>query len=129
VTLVLLSCVSFSAALCQAQSLDCPVIVSAGWVDDGTIITLGQLADSFVTNGADEVHQGAVPCWTAGEAPLPGDLDGDGDVDLTDLAGMLTAYGTCIGDPDYNPAADIDGNGCVELPDLAALLSHYGEGT
>ncbi len=59
----------------------------------------------------------------------PGDLDGDGDVDLTDLAALLAAYGTCIGDPDYNPAADIDQSGCVELPDLATLLSHYGEGT
>lgn len=60
-------------------------------------------------------------------APLPGDLDGDGDVDLTDLAGLLAAYGTCVGDPNYNPAADIDGSGCVDLPDLAILLSHYAD--
>ena len=123
------ACAVFCATICQAQSLECPVIASAGSVGaDGTVITLGQLADSFVTDGIDELHQGAIPCWTAGEAPIPGDLDGDGDVDLTDLAGMLTAYGTCVGDPDYNPVADIDGDGCVGLPDLAALLSHYGEG-
>ncbi len=124
------ACVVFCISICQAQSLDCPVIASTGSVGaEGTITTLGQLADAFVTNGVDELHQGAIPCWTAGEAPLPGDLDGDGDVDLTDLAALLAAYGTCVGDPDHNPAADVDGNGCVDLTDLATLLSHYGEGT
>jgi hypothetical protein len=57
---------------------------------------------------------------------LVGDLDLDADVDVTDLAAMLSAYGSCVGDPHYFPAADIDGNGCVELYDLAALLGSYG---
>jgi hypothetical protein len=60
---------------------------------------------------------------------IPGDIDGDGDVDLADLATLLAAYGTCDGDPDYNPAADLTGDRCVDLSDLAELLSHYGEGT
>jgi hypothetical protein len=60
---------------------------------------------------------------------LDGDIDGDGDVDLGDLATLLGAYGTCSGDPSYNPAADFDDNGCVELSDLAVLLSNYGVGT
>ncbi len=60
---------------------------------------------------------------------VPGDLDGDGDVDLADLAALLTVYGTCLGDPSYNEAADFDGSGCVDLPDLATLLGNYGAGT
>jgi len=59
---------------------------------------------------------------------IPGDLDGDGDVDLSDLAELLAAYGACDGDPNYNPAADLDDSGCVDLSDLAALLSNYGYG-
>jgi photosystem II stability/assembly factor-like uncharacterized protein len=55
-----------------------------------------------------------------------GDVDGDGDVDLADLAALLSAYGTCAGDPVYNPAADFDSSGCIDLADLAVLLSHYG---
>ena len=62
-----------------------------------------------------------------GSAGLPGDLDGDGDVDLTDLAVMLSAFGRCTGDPAYNPAADIDGDGCVGLDDLATLLGNFGK--
>lgn len=66
----------------------------------------------------------AVPA--APPASTPGDLDNDGDVDLGDLASLLSTYGTCSGDPGFNAAADINGNGCVDLPDLSALLSNYG---
>lgn len=57
---------------------------------------------------------------------MPGDVDGDGDVDLSDLATLLGAYGRCAGDPLYNPAADFDGDGCITLNDLAELLGNYG---
>lgn len=60
---------------------------------------------------------------------IPGDVDDDGDVDLTDLAALLAAYGSCTGAPQYDPDADLDSDGCVNLPDLALLLSNYGAGT
>ncbi|MEP0845306.1 MAG: hypothetical protein HRF50_00635 [Phycisphaerae bacterium] len=62
---------------------------------------------------------------TPGDAP-PGDLDGDGDVDLADLSQLLSAFGTCDGDNAFDPAADLDGDGCVGLADLSALLTNYG---
>jgi hypothetical protein len=60
---------------------------------------------------------------------VEGDIDGDGDVDLADLAALLAAYDTCEGDAGYNPDADLDGSGCVDLSDLATLLANYGYGT
>jgi len=53
---------------------------------------------------------------------IPGDLDGDGDVDLSDLAILLASYG-------IDDGGDIDGDGDTDLQDLAMLLAHYGEGT
>ena len=55
---------------------------------------------------------------------LPGDLDGDCDVDLADLAILLAHYGTTSGaDPEDG---DLDGDGDVDLGDLAVLLANYG---
>ena len=58
--------------------------------------------------------------------PQPGDVDGDGDVDLADLQLLLAAYGASTGDPNYNADADFDDDGDVDLADLQFLLSNYG---
>jgi hypothetical protein len=57
--------------------------------------------------------------------PIPGDLDYDGDVDLSDLAQLLANYRTLSG-ATYTDG-DIDGDGDVDLSDLAALLGMYRE--
>jgi len=54
----------------------------------------------------------------------PGDLDGDNDIDLADLAQLLGNYGTTSG-AEYTDG-DIDLDGDVDLADLAALLGVYG---
>ena len=56
--------------------------------------------------------------------PVRGDLDGDGDVDLSDLAQLLSNYGMTSG-AEYEDG-DLNGDGDVDLSDLAELLSHYG---
>jgi len=56
--------------------------------------------------------------------PCPADLDHDGDVDLSDLAQLLSNYGTTSG-ASYEDG-DLDADGDVDLSDLAALLAVYG---
>lgn len=66
--------------------------------------------------------------WAIGyPSQCEGDLNGDGQVGLVDLAILLASYGRCEGEPDYYPGADLFGDdGCVDLADLAALLAVYG---
>ncbi len=55
---------------------------------------------------------------------LPGDLDFDNDVDLSDLAQLLGNYGMTTGAVYEDGDIDLDGD--VDLSDLAALLGVYG---
>jgi hypothetical protein len=58
---------------------------------------------------------------------IPGDVNGDGKVDLADLVLFAKAYGSKPGDPNWNPAADFLGHGKVDLADLVVLAEHYGQ--
>ncbi|RMF73015.1 MAG: hypothetical protein D6744_16175, partial [Planctomycetota bacterium] len=53
--------------------------------------------------------------------PIVGDVDGDCDVDLTDLAIVLADF-DCAGG---GCAGDVDGDGDVDLADLAQLLANF----
>jgi hypothetical protein len=51
----------------------------------------------------------------------PWDLDGSGDVGVTDFLDMLGVWGPTPGDP-----ADFDGDGVVGITDFLQLLAHWG---
>jgi len=55
---------------------------------------------------------------------LAGDLDGDGDVDVLDLAALLNGYGATSGAT--RAQGDLDDDGDVDIIDLAQLLSNFG---
>jgi hypothetical protein len=80
-------------------------------------------AESF---GGLWVGEGGVYPRLTIETGVPGDINHDGRVDLTDLAQLLAHYGMSEG-ACYEDG-DLDADGDVDLSDLAVLLAHYGEG-
>jgi len=60
-------------------------------------------------------------------APIPGDFDGDGDVDQSDLGVLLADYG-CVSPPEPDCPGDIDGDGDTDQSDLGVLLANFGNG-
>lgn len=62
----------------------------------------------------------AVVALTLRSDGVPGDLNGDGTVDLTDLGMLLADFG-CTG----TCAGDVDGDGDTDLSDLGILLSNF----
>jgi gingipain R len=75
---------------------------------------------SVVEAGIDAFQVIALQC----EDTCFGDLDGDNDVDLDDLATLLAHYGMTSG-ATYEDG-DLDGDGDVDLNDLSDLLAVYG---
>ncbi|MEY2794908.1 MAG: Sialidase precursor [Planctomycetota bacterium] len=103
-----------------AYSLPCSVDCDRFGVffekDGYTRITLALVDYTDFTNNTDDFSDEgacvAVPC--------PADLDGSGEVDASDLAAVLGAWGAT------KSAADIDGDGSVGASDLAVLLGAWG---
>ena len=58
---------------------------------------------------------------------LPGDVDGDRDVDIFDVVAMVSGYGSREGDPGYLSNYDIDDDRDIDIFDMIAGIAHYRE--
>ena len=58
--------------------------------------------------------------------PVPGDLDMDGAVTIIDLSAAARAFGTSIGDPDYQGYADLNLDGRINIRDIVLIARNFG---
>jgi len=58
---------------------------------------------------------------------IVGDLNGDGKVDITDLAMASAAFGSYPGHPRWNPAADINRDNRIDIQDIARVSANFGK--
>ncbi|MBT5658205.1 MAG: hypothetical protein HOI89_10530 [Phycisphaerae bacterium] len=101
-----------------------------GWLENGTqyasaemtgdgftlVARSGQPAVGRIAGGDWTIHAGASLSFP--EETCPGDMDGSGEVDITDLLAFLSVFGT--------PDADLNGDGAGDINDLLILLSQFG---
>jgi len=93
------------------------------------LLRTGQTYYYVVQAVGDDCVLSATSAEAAGTVPIPGDFDGDGDVDLSDF----TQFQLCFGGSTNPPAAtcppgvdaDLDGDGDVDLADFLIFQQNF----
>jgi hypothetical protein len=57
---------------------------------------------------------------------VPGDTNGDGNIDIYDIVRLSSIYGAKRGEPRFNPNCDIDSNDEINIYDVVIATSRYG---
>ena len=55
-----------------------------------------------------------------------GDINGDGKVDIKDIAAAASAFGSVPDHPRWNPEADINRDKVIDIKDIALVAGNYG---
>jgi len=101
------------------------VQVSTGGAPAGLPVLLGEFKAASATHDVTAPLQEIVfGFYTSEPSDCPGDLDGSGAVDLSDLSVLLSNFGTVTGALPED--GDLDGDGDVDLTDLSTMLSLFG---
>jgi hypothetical protein len=83
----------------------------------------GQIVGKFGGFASGEpLDPGRLFILTPVEPKVPGDVNGDGVVNITDLLAVIAAWGPCQG---LCPA-DVTGDGSVNIGDLLFVIAHWG---
>ncbi len=69
--------------------------------------------------------RGDLPDMGADEYRVPGDIDGDGHVNVVDLLRMAHTWNLSEGDPGFDVAADFNGDGTINALDLLTLAANW----
>jgi hypothetical protein len=96
---------------------------SAATIDRHTITATA----TGVPSDADPTNNAASMTLTVVSPTGPNtDVNGDGKVDIKDVARVGLALGTHEGDSRWNPAADVNGDGFINIIDVARVCRDFG---
>lgn len=56
---------------------------------------------------------------------VPGDLDGDGDIDTSDFSLFIASFGSCDGQSNYRSDADYDNDTCITFIDYQIWYGYF----
>jgi len=95
------------------------------WDDNSGNADYGDKSGSTRLNGVWQTTK-IINDWISSVITVPGDVDSDFDVDLSDLSALAGSYGMLTGGHWHLGDFDLDGD--VDLNDLSSLASNYGSG-
>lgn len=87
------------------------------------------------------IHPSPTPTPTSTPTPTPTqistptapvinyDINGDGYIDIEDLALIDQAFNSTVGDPNYNPACDLNGDDHINMVDKMAFYAYLSKQT
>jgi hypothetical protein len=58
---------------------------------------------------------------------LVGDINGDGIVDVSDVALVTATFGSYPGSPNWNPACDLNRDNIIDISDVATVCANFGK--
>jgi hypothetical protein len=100
------------------------VVVSAanpqrtcGLVVDDNVVVTPPTPPVIVTSDAS--------CFVPADPRRAGDINGDGNVNVTDLNFLRGTYNVSLGQPGYNPVADMNGDNVVDFKELVMIAQNY----
>ena len=84
-----------------------------------------RVVSSFPGNPLPGIHDAGT--WnfqaSSGSEPLPGDIDGDGEVQFPDFVILANHFGSQV---PAGTLGDLDGDGVVQFPDFVILANNFG---
>ena len=72
----------------------------------------------------------ALTSWNATSGKyylIPGDINGDGIVNILDAIVLINCFGKSSGQPGYNQAADLNPDGIIDIYDVILFSFHLGQ--
>jgi parallel beta-helix repeat protein len=99
--------------------------LAAGAANHGSFVgALDSLTDSWVSGGLiAEVQKGRLQS-AAGHSSIPGDINGDGFVDASDLLLLAGSFGKRAGEAGYDSRCDLNADGAVDVSDRLILAGN-----
>lgn len=91
---------------------------TGGFILTGTI---GQSAPGTLSGGSYTLTGG----FLAAPPNKPGDIDGDGQVNIFDIFYIAEGWNTVEGEPNFAPWCDLDGDGQVSIFDIFVIAEYW----
>jgi hypothetical protein len=122
------------AEVCAWQGgveVECTVTDEAGYysftLQEGTYDVTIEMARYLDAEKAGQVVVAGGTTTLCQVKLLGGDASDDDVINILDLSFMGYRFGSCVGDPDYDPRADINNDGCINILDIVAAGVNFNK--